>query len=75
MNRTQAAEGTEKCCFLSLMTLTFDLYNLSDQGTKHVFPVDLAQIGSVVPKVFHKQKSHRQHQKQDLTQFTARGND
>ena len=50
---------------LSLVTLTFDLdiQHLSEQGTKHkhVFPVNLAQILSAVPEIFHKQtKSYGQ---------------
>jgi len=49
-----------KCGFLSLMTLTFDLWpwpsNLSEPGTKHVFRVNLAQIRSAVPEIFYKQK-------------------
>jgi len=40
-NRTQAAERAEKCRFLYLMTLTFDIWpwpsNLSKRGSKHVF--------------------------------------
>jgi len=45
----------------------FDLWpwhsNSSEQGTKYVFHVNLAQIRSTVPKIFHtktKWKSHRQ---------------
>jgi len=46
--------------------------NSSEQGTKHVFPAIFAQIRSVVQRYFmHKQKSHRQRQKQNLTQFAA----
>jgi len=45
--------------------------NSSERGTKHAFPVNLAQIR------IHKQKSNRQRQKnsqkQNLTQFTACG--
>jgi len=29
--------------------------NVSERGTKHVFPVNPAQIGSVVPEIFHRQ--------------------
>ena len=46
--------------------------NLSEQGTKHVFHVNLAQIRSVVPEIFHTQtKKVRRRQKQEPTQFTA----
>jgi len=38
--------------------------------TKDVFLVNLAQIRSAVPEVFHTQ-SNRQRQKQNLTQFIA----
>jgi len=49
--------------FLSLMTLTFDLWpwpsNATEWGTKHVFCVNLAQIRSAVPEIFHTQtKNH-----------------
>jgi len=44
---------------LSLVTLTFNLWpwpsNSSERGTKHVFPVILAQIRSAVPETFHTQ--------------------
>jgi len=77
INRTQGAERAEKCRFVSLVT-DLDLWpwhlNPSKRGTKHVFPVNLAQIRSAVPEIFHTQKSHRQRQKQNLTQFTAFGN-
>ena len=47
--------------------------NSSEQGAKHVFPVNLAQIRSAVPEIFHTQtKSHSQ--KENLMQFTACGN-
>ena len=50
INRTQAAERAEKCRF-SLVTLTFTF----EQRTKHVFHVNLAQIRSAVPEIFHTQ--------------------
>jgi len=34
------------------MTLTF---NLSERGTKHVFRMNLGQIHSAVPEIFHMQ--------------------
>jgi len=52
----------------------------SERETKHVFPVNLAQIRSAVPKIYHTQtKSYSQRQnsqKQNLShsQFTACGN-
>ena len=52
--------------FLSLVTLTFDLWpwhsNCLARGTKHVFPVTLTQMRSAVnPRyLIHNQKSHRQ---------------
>jgi len=65
-----------KMPFLSLVTLTFDLSpwhsNSSERGTKHVFRVNLAQIRSEVPKIFHtRSKKVRQRQKQNLPQFSA----
>ena len=66
--------------FLSVMILTFDLWpwpsNSSERGTKHVFRVNLAQIRSAVPDIFHTRtkKSQTWRQKQNLTQFTASGN-
>ena len=58
-NRTQEAAMASKCCFLSLMTLTFDLWpwpsNSSEWGSKHVFRVNLAQILSAIPENFHRQ--------------------
>jgi len=57
--------------FLSLVTLTFDPWpphsNLSEQGTKHVFSVNLAQIRLAAPEIFDSQtkwKSHRQAKQQ-----------
>ena len=48
--------------FLSLVTLTFDLWpwhswhsNFCERGTKHVLPVNLAQIRSSVPEIFDSQ--------------------
>jgi len=74
INRTQAAERVEKCRFIPS---DLDRWrwnsNWSDRGTKNVFPVNLAKIRSAVPDIFHTQKSHRQRQKQNPTQFTARG--
>jgi len=65
MNRTQAAEID-----LDLQTRP------SDRGTKHVFRVNLAQIRSAVPEIFHTQtKKSQTALKQNLTQFTACGND
>ena len=48
--------------------------NSSKRGTKHVFPVNFAKIHSVVPGIFHTQTKKSQRQKQNLTQFTACGN-
>jgi len=53
----QAAERTEKCRFLSLVTMTFDLdlqTRPSEEHT-HVFRVNLKQIRSAVPEIFHAQ--------------------
>ena len=75
---TQAPKGPEMP-FLSLVTLTFDLWpwhsKLSEKGTKHVFPVNFVQIRSAVCEVFHTQTKKSQRQKQNLTQFSACGND
>jgi len=48
--------------------------NSSERGTKHVFRVNLAQIRSAVPDIFHTQTKKPQHQKQNHTQFIACGN-
>jgi len=51
--------------FLSLVTLTFDLWHWhsisTERGTKHVFPVNLAQIRSAVPDIFDSEtnKKHK----------------
>ena len=46
-------------CFLSLVTLTFDLWswhsNSSEREIKHIFHVNLMQIHSAVPETFHTQ--------------------
>jgi len=79
-NRTQAAERAEKCRFLSLMTLTFDLWhrpsNSSEWGIKHFFRVNLSQIRSAVHDIFHTQQKTTdwRRQKQNLPQVTACGN-
>ena len=55
-NRTQA-EMVEKCCFLFLVTLIFDLWfdlktrPCSEDQTR--LRVNLAQICSAVPEIFH----------------------
>jgi len=46
----------EKMPFLYLVTLTFDL----ERGTEHVFCVNLAQIRSAVPEIFHTQPKKSQ---------------
>jgi len=52
--------------------------NSFERGTKHVFPVNLAQIRSAVPEIFDsqtKKKTNHRALKQNLTvQFTACGN-
>jgi len=51
-----------KTPFFCVVILTFDLWqsNSCKRGTKHVFPVNLAQIHSAVPQIFHSQiKNHR----------------
>jgi len=78
INRTQAAVRSKKCRFLSLVTLTFDLWpwhsSLSERGTKHVFRVNLAHIRSAVPEIFHTQtKKSQTAPKQNHRQFTACG--
>jgi len=73
--------SAENRVFLSLVTLTFDLWprhsNSSERQTKHVFPVNLVRICSAVPEIFHIQtkKVTDSSKKQNLTQFTACGND
>jgi len=68
-----SCQGWQECTarFLFLVTLTFDLLpwhsNLFERGTKHVFPMNLAQIRLAVPNILDSQtkknkrnKSHRQ---------------
>jgi len=46
----------------------------SEQGTKYVFWVNLAQIRSAAPKIFRtqtKKTTHWRRQKQNLSQFSA----
>jgi len=51
-NRTQAAERAEKCRFCPWWPWPS---NSSEGGTKRVFRVNLVQIRSAVPKIFHTQ--------------------
>jgi len=53
INRTQAAERAEKRRFCPWWPWPS---NSSEWGTKHVFRVNLAQIRSAVPNIFHTQK-------------------
>jgi len=49
--------------------------NPSERGTKHVFRVNLVQIRSAVPEIFHTQENLRwRRQKQNLRQFAACSN-
>jgi len=50
--------------FLSLMTLTFDrdIQTRPSEDQTHVFPVNLAQIRSAVPKTFDSQNEKKQSQ-------------
>jgi len=45
------------------VTLTFDLdiQNLSERGTKHVFPVNLVQIHSALLEIFDSQTKKQSH--------------
>jgi len=53
--------------------------NSSERGTQHVFPVNLAQIRTAVPEIFHSQtkwkkwKKSQTALKQNPTEFTACG--
>jgi len=53
-----------KMPLLSLMTLTFDLWpwppKSSERWTKHVFRMNLSQIRSAVPDIFHTQTKKSQ---------------
>ena len=71
MNHTQAAERAEKSCFCPWWPWHS---NLSEQGTKHVFSVNLVQICSTVPEIFHTETKKSQRQKQNLAQFTECSN-
>jgi len=39
--------------------LDLDIQTRLSKRTKHVFPVNLVQIGSAVPKIFHTQKKKK----------------
>jgi len=56
INHMQATERAEKCRFCPWWPwpLTSDLQT-SKRGTKHVFFVNLTQIRSAVPEIFHRQ--------------------
>ena len=77
INRTQAAERAENVV-LSLVTLTFDLdiQTLPSEGTINTPSMWICRkYVQRLPRYFiHRQKSHRQRQKQNLTQFTVCGN-
>jgi len=65
INLAQTAKRAEKCRFVP-GNLDFWPWhsNSSERGTKHVLPVNLAQIRSAVSNIFHTQtESHRQCQK------------
>jgi len=53
---TMHCQWDDSAVFRSLVTLTFDPWpwhsNSFERRTKHVFPVNLAQIRSVVPEIF-----------------------
>jgi len=66
----------QKSCFLSLVTLTFDLdiQTLLSGGPNTSSPWIWWKSVQRFPRYFrHKQKSHRQRPKQNLPQFTACG--
>jgi len=50
--RCFTAKRAKKCCFCPWWPWPS---NLSKQGTKHIFHVNLVQIRSAVPKIFHTQ--------------------
>jgi len=58
-NARKPPKGPKNSVFLSLVTLTFDLWhwpwNLSERWIKHVFRVNLVQIRSAVSDIFHTQ--------------------
>jgi len=48
---------------------------MSERVTKHVLPVNFAQIRSAIPEIFHTQTKRSQTlPKQNLTQFIESGN-
>ena len=77
INCTQASKRAENAVFIPG---DFDLLtwpsNSSEQRTKHIFCVNLVQIRSAVPEIFHTQTKNTgwPRQKQNLPQFTACGN-
>jgi len=76
INCMQAAKRAEKCHFLSVVTLTFDLdiQTPPSEGPNTSFHVNLVQICSAVPRdISYTKKSRRQRQKQNITQFTTCG--
>jgi len=77
INHVQATEMAEKCDFCPWWPwpFTFDIDLQTQWGTKRVFHMNLAQIHSAFPKIFHTQKNHRlMAPKREFPHFTACGN-
>jgi len=76
INRTQAAKRADKMPFLSLITLTFDLYletrPSGGPSTSYLW-IRRKSVQRFSRYFIRKQKSRGQRQKQNLTQFTACG--
>ena len=76
VHRTQAAEKAKNAVFVGDLDLWPWPSSSSERGTKHAFHVNLAQICSAVPEIFHAQTKNADWrcQKQNLPQFTACSN-
>ena len=76
INRTQAAERAEKCRLLlwwpwPLTDLRPWHSNSFERGTKDVCGVDLAQIRSAVPEIFHTQTKNKDWRRQKNRTFRS----
>jgi len=65
-NCMQAAERVEKWRFF-VCDLNLDPSNLSEWGTKHIFCMNLAQICSAVPEIFHIQTKKNKNKNKKMT--------
>jgi len=78
VNLSQISSAIPEICqklhFLSVVTLTFDIQTrLSEGPNTSSLQIRRKSVQRFPGYFTHKQKSHRQHQKQNLTQFTVCG--